>query len=351
MHAESVVEQLGFARSANRTGSSGAASSWSFSARYASPPEAPRPLPYSAPLSSRSARTTGADQRIIGSERPRPLRNPPGSCRLPAFITFPTGWVVWPSNRAARLKPHGRTHLGTQPLPKPAHGTFWGMMLAPGATQNCASNAESTALKGTSSKVASWVCRYVSTSFMTALWIPPPRTAASPPDTAGAVAKAASRHHDLSTYLPRHNDAVFHSKRRGVQCKSIWNPAPGRFHDHRHPSASQSRLGNNVDAFTSVAAPASTPAPAASASSSSRRLRHRPETAMTALPTSPAEYGGAAFILMYLIFLVILGPSWSWVRRQPRLRRSAPSLDILQPSRRWHPVLPWWSLHRLQLYS
>ena len=188
-------------RSANRTGSSGAVASWVISARSrlaagessatfsmlaAFAPAAPRPW---GPTSGSSARVSAPS---FAARRPArsPARSPTRPRRRPS------------RPRSSPKAPWPARTFGDAASPETCARYTWGMMPSPRAMQNCASNAESTALKGTSSKVASWVCRYVSTSFMTALWdTAAPRTAASP-TRHGAVAKAASRHHDLSTYLP-----------------------------------------------------------------------------------------------------------------------------------------------------
>jgi len=56
------------------------------------------------------------------------------------------------------------------------------------------------------------------------------------------------------------------------------------------------------------------------------------------------EYGGAAFILLYLIFLVILGLPvmvMEFAVGRASQRSAALAFDVLQPSRRWH-WFSWW---------
>ena len=62
-------------------------------------------------------------------------------------------------------------------------------------------------------------------------------------------------------------------------------------------------------------------------------------------PYIAGEYGGAAFILMYLIFLVILGLPvmvMEFAVGRASQRSAAQAFDILQPSRRWH-WFSWWA--------
>ena len=105
------------------------------------------------------------------------------------------------------------------------------------------------------------------------------------------------------------------------------------------PSASPVRTsGNNADAPTSVAAPREHFA---------SRLGFILISAGCAIglgnvwrfPYIAGEYGGAAFILMYLIFLVILGLPvmvMEFAVGRASQRSAAQAFDILQPSRRWH---------------
>ena len=56
-------------------------------------------------------------------------------------------------------------------------------------------------------------------------------------------------------------------------------------------------------------------------------------------PYIAGEYGGAAFIVLYLIFLVILGLPvmvMEFAVGRASQRSAAQAFDILQPSRRWH---------------
>ena len=111
------------------------------------------------------------------------------------------------------------------------------------------------------------------------------------------------------------------------------------------PSASPVRAsGNNVDAPTSVAAPREHFA---------SRLGFILISAGCAIglgnvwrfPYIAGEYGGAAFILMYLIFLVILGLPvmvMEFAVGRASQRSAAQAFDILQPSRRWH-WFSWWA--------
>lgn len=62
-------------------------------------------------------------------------------------------------------------------------------------------------------------------------------------------------------------------------------------------------------------------------------------------PYITGEYGGAAFVLMYLIFLVILGLPvmvMEFAVGRASQKSAALAFDILQPSRRWH-WFSWWS--------
>ncbi|WP_235870194.1 sodium-dependent transporter [Parvibacter caecicola] len=62
-------------------------------------------------------------------------------------------------------------------------------------------------------------------------------------------------------------------------------------------------------------------------------------------PYIAGEYGGAAFILMYLVFLVILGLPvmvMEFAVGRASQRSAALAFDILQPSRRWH-WFSWWA--------
>lgn len=62
-------------------------------------------------------------------------------------------------------------------------------------------------------------------------------------------------------------------------------------------------------------------------------------------PYIVGEYGGAAFILLYLIFLVILGLPvmvMEFSVGRASQRSCAKAFDILQPSGRWH-WFSWWS--------
>ena len=116
------------------------------------------------------------------------------------------------------------------------------------------------------------------------------------------------------------------------------------------PSASPVRTsGNNADAPTSVAAPREHFA---------SRLGFILISAGCAIglgnvwrfPYIAGEYGGAAFVLMYLVFLVILGlpvmvMEFAVGRASPK-RSAAQAFDILQPSRRVALVLLV-GLHRL----
>ena len=111
------------------------------------------------------------------------------------------------------------------------------------------------------------------------------------------------------------------------------------------PSASPVRTsGNNADAPTSVAAPREHFA---------SRLGFILISAGCAIglgnvwrfPYIAGEYGGAAFILMYLIFLVILGLPvmvMEFAVGRASQRSAAQAFDILQPSRRWH-WFSWWA--------
>lgn len=111
------------------------------------------------------------------------------------------------------------------------------------------------------------------------------------------------------------------------------------------PSASPVRAsGNNADAPTSVAAPREHFA---------SRLGFILISAGCAIglgnvwrfPYIAGEYGGAAFILMYLIFLVILGLPvmvMEFAVGRASQRSAAQAFDILQPSRRWH-WFSWWA--------
>ena len=61
-------------------------------------------------------------------------------------------------------------------------------------------------------------------------------------------------------------------------------------------------------------------------------------------PYIAGEYGGAAFILLYLIFLVILGLPvmvMEFAVGRASQRSAALAFDVLQPSRRWH-WFSWW---------
>mgnify|MGYP000420113861 CR=1 FL=1 len=61
-------------------------------------------------------------------------------------------------------------------------------------------------------------------------------------------------------------------------------------------------------------------------------------------PYIAGEYGGAAFIVLYLIFLVILGLPvmvMEFAVGRASQRSAAQAFDILQPSRRWH-WFSWW---------
>lgn len=63
-------------------------------------------------------------------------------------------------------------------------------------------------------------------------------------------------------------------------------------------------------------------------------------------PYIAGEYGGAAFIVLYLIFLVILGLPvmvMEFAVGRASQRSAAQAFDILQPSRRWH----WFSWCRI----
>ena len=111
------------------------------------------------------------------------------------------------------------------------------------------------------------------------------------------------------------------------------------------PSASPVRAsGNNAEAPTSVAAPREHFA---------SRLGFILISAGCAIglgnvwrfPYIAGEYGGAAFILMYLIFLVILGLPvmvMEFAVGRASQRSAAQAFDILQPSRRWH-WFSWWA--------
>ena len=62
-------------------------------------------------------------------------------------------------------------------------------------------------------------------------------------------------------------------------------------------------------------------------------------------PYIAGEYGGAAFIVLYLIFLVILGLPvmvMEFAVGRASQRSAAQAFDILQPSRRWH-WFSWWA--------
>ncbi len=62
-------------------------------------------------------------------------------------------------------------------------------------------------------------------------------------------------------------------------------------------------------------------------------------------PDIAGEYGGAAFIVLYLIFLVILGLPvmvMEFAVGRASQRSAAQAFDILQPSRRWH-WFSWWA--------
>ena len=111
------------------------------------------------------------------------------------------------------------------------------------------------------------------------------------------------------------------------------------------PSASPVRAsGNNADAPTSPAAPREHFA---------SRLGFILISAGCAIglgnvwrfPYIAGEYGGAAFILMYLIFLIILGLPvmvMEFAVGRASQRSAAQAFDILQPSRRWH-WFSWWA--------
>ena len=111
------------------------------------------------------------------------------------------------------------------------------------------------------------------------------------------------------------------------------------------PSASPVRTsGNNADAPTSVAAPREHFA---------SRLGFILISAGCAIglgnvwrfPYIAGEYGGAAFLVMYLIFLVILGLPimvMEFAVGRASQRSAAQAFDILQPSRRWH-WFSWWA--------
>ena len=62
-------------------------------------------------------------------------------------------------------------------------------------------------------------------------------------------------------------------------------------------------------------------------------------------PYIAGEYGGAAFILLYLVFLVILGLPvmvMEFAVGRASQRSAALAFDKLQPSRRWH-WFSWWA--------
>ncbi len=61
-------------------------------------------------------------------------------------------------------------------------------------------------------------------------------------------------------------------------------------------------------------------------------------------PYITGEYGGAAFVLMYLVFLVILGLPvmvMEFAVGRASQKSCAQAFDTLQPSRRWH-WFSWW---------
>ena len=61
-------------------------------------------------------------------------------------------------------------------------------------------------------------------------------------------------------------------------------------------------------------------------------------------PYITGEYGGAAFVLMYLVFLVILGLPvmvMEFAVGRASQKSSAAAFDTLQPSRKWH-WFSWW---------
>ncbi|WP_418251884.1 sodium-dependent transporter, partial [Gordonibacter urolithinfaciens] len=61
-------------------------------------------------------------------------------------------------------------------------------------------------------------------------------------------------------------------------------------------------------------------------------------------PYITGEYGGAAFVLMYLVFLVILGLPvmvMEFAVGRASQKSSAVAFDTLQPSRKWH-WFSWW---------
>ena len=61
-------------------------------------------------------------------------------------------------------------------------------------------------------------------------------------------------------------------------------------------------------------------------------------------PYITGEYGGAAFVLMYLVFLVILGLPvmvMEFAVGRASQKSAAVAFDTLQPSRKWH-WFSWW---------
>ena len=61
-------------------------------------------------------------------------------------------------------------------------------------------------------------------------------------------------------------------------------------------------------------------------------------------PYITGQYGGAAFVLLYLLFLVILGLPvmvMEFAVGRASQKSSALAFDTLQPSRRWH-WFSWW---------
>ena len=61
-------------------------------------------------------------------------------------------------------------------------------------------------------------------------------------------------------------------------------------------------------------------------------------------PYITGEYGGAAFVLLYLVFLVILGLPvmvMEFAVGRASQKSSAQAFDVLQPSRKWH-WFSWW---------